>query len=39
MESLFITIMLMGIVLALFFPIEGDWGGIKRRYKQRKSGV
>lgn len=39
MESLFIFIMLTGIVLALFFPIQGDWGGFKRRYKQRKSGA
>lgn len=39
MESLFVSIMLMGIILALFFPINGDWGGFKKRYKNKTSGV
>lgn len=44
MEGLFVFIMLMGIALALFFPIDGDWGGfdwekLKKRCKHTKSRV
>lgn len=39
MESLFVSIMVTGVILALFFPIDGDWGGFKRRYKNKTSGV
>jgi len=39
MSGLFFFIMICAILLALFLPIGGDWGGFKKRYKNKTSGV